>query len=204
MGRLRNWAYHLGMRVAMSPLFPATIGRPTLLRFIGVRLPASSAIGSGTIVGGPWHHFGERVFINTDCFLDGAASITMADDVRIGARTVIITGTHNVQTCVVRRDLHEPTICLPVTIGRGTWIGAGCTVLPGVSIAEGCVIGAGAVVTKSTSPNGLYVGNPAKRIKDLQVNTPSDVGAEHGASYALDPNIPRSLGRQPGIAVRGH
>ena len=36
-----------------------------------------------------------------------------------------------------------------------------------MKIADGCVIGAGAVVTKSTQPDGLYVGNPSKRIKDL-------------------------------------
>lgn len=28
------------------------------------------------------------------------------------------------------------------------------------------MIGAGAVVTKSTEPNGVYAGVPAKRIKD--------------------------------------
>ncbi len=55
----------------------------------------------------------------------------------------------------------------PITIGGGVWIGADVTILPGVKIADGCVIGAGAVVTKSTQPDGLYVGNPSKRIKDL-------------------------------------
>jgi maltose O-acetyltransferase len=165
--RIRNWVFHLGMRLAMSPLFPATIGRPTLLRLIGVKLPRTSTIGSGTVIGGPWHAFGERVFVNTDCFLDGAASIYIGDDVRIGARAVIITGAHDIEEGTVRRDPTQATMRLPVTIGRGTWIGAGCTVLPGVIIAEGCVIGAGSVVTKSTEPNGLYVGNPARRMRDL-------------------------------------
>lgn len=37
------------------------------------------------------------------------------------------------------------------------------------SLGGGGVIGAGAVVTKSTEPNGLYLGVPAKRVKDLEV-----------------------------------
>ena len=36
----------------------------------------------------------------------------------------------------------------------------------GVTIAKGCVIGANAVVTKDTEPFGIYVGVPAKKIKN--------------------------------------
>ena len=36
----------------------------------------------------------------------------------------------------------------------------------GVTIAKGCVIGANAVVTKDTEPLGIYVGIPAKKIKN--------------------------------------
>ena len=39
--------------------------------------------------------------------------------------------------------------------------------MPGVTISKGCVIGAGALVKESTEPNGLYVGCPAKRVKEL-------------------------------------
>ena len=56
-----------------------------------------------------------------------------------------------------------------IVVEDGAWIGASCTILPNVTIANGCVIAAGSVVTKSTEPNGLYAGVPAKRIKDLPV-----------------------------------
>lgn len=45
-------------------------------------------------------------------------------------------------------------------------IGAGAVVFPGVDVAEGCSIGAMALVNRSTQPWGIYVGNPAKRIKE--------------------------------------
>jgi maltose O-acetyltransferase len=54
-----------------------------------------------------------------------------------------------------------------VSVGNGSWLGTGVTVLPGVTIGEGCVIAAGAVVTADCAPDGLYAGVPARRIRDL-------------------------------------
>ncbi len=45
-------------------------------------------------------------------------------------------------------------------------MGVHCVVIGNVEIASGCVIGAGAVVTKSTEPNSIYVGVPARKIKE--------------------------------------
>ena len=53
-----------------------------------------------------------------------------------------------------------------VSIARHTLIGANALVFPGVHIAEGCSIGALSLVIKSTEPWGIYVGIPAKRIKE--------------------------------------
>lgn len=52
-----------------------------------------------------------------------------------------------------------------VSIGDGSWIGAGSIILPGVNIGRGCVIGAGSVVTRDVSDNEIVVGNPAKYIR---------------------------------------
>jgi len=56
----------------------------------------------------------------------------------------------------------------PITIKRGARIGAGSTILPGVTIGEECEIGAGSVVTKDTKPFGRYWGNPAIYHGDIQ------------------------------------
>jgi maltose O-acetyltransferase len=55
----------------------------------------------------------------------------------------------------------------PIAVEEGAWIGGGVIVLGGVRIGRGCVIGAGAVVTRDCEPNGLYVGVPARRQRDL-------------------------------------
>ena len=53
-----------------------------------------------------------------------------------------------------------------VHLGRHVIVGAGSIIFPGVYVAEGCSVGAMTLVNKSTEPWGIYVGNPAKRIKE--------------------------------------
>ena len=54
-----------------------------------------------------------------------------------------------------------PSIC------KGAWIGAGSTILPGVTIGKHAIVGAASVVTKSVPDYAVAVGNPAKVIKYL-------------------------------------
>ena len=55
------------------------------------------------------------------------------------------------------------------TIGDGTLIGMGATVLNGAKIGLNCLIGAGALVTENTSipDNSLVVGSPARVKREL-------------------------------------
>lgn len=52
-----------------------------------------------------------------------------------------------------------------ITIEDNVWIGANCTVLKGVTIGHGTVVGAGSTVVKSLPPMSICVGNPARQIK---------------------------------------
>lgn len=94
------------------------------------------------------------------------AKITIGDNVFIAPRVLITTATHNIESSFQRAS--SKTVHKPVKIDDGCWIGANVTILPGVHIGKGYVIGAGAVVNKDCEPNGVYVGVPAKRIKDLK------------------------------------
>ena len=79
-----------------------------------------------------------------------------------GLNSTLITVTHEVG----QKNQRGGACCAKaITIGDVCWIGAYVTVLPGVHIAKGCIIGACSVVTKDTEANGLYVGNPARKIK---------------------------------------
>ena len=51
-------------------------------------------------------------------------------------------------------------------IGNNVSIGSNATILP-VSICDGVVIGAGSVVTKNITKKGIYAGNPARLIREI-------------------------------------
>ena len=55
-----------------------------------------------------------------------------------------------------------------INIGRHVILGAGTLVFPGVNIAEGCATGAMTVVNKSTEAWGIYLGIPARRVKNRE------------------------------------
>ena len=56
----------------------------------------------------------------------------------------------------------------PTTVKRGASIGAGSTILCGVTIGEDAVIGIGSVVTKDVPAGEVWVGNPARFLKRVK------------------------------------
>ncbi|SIS01117.1 DapH/DapD/GlmU-related protein [Williamsia sterculiae] len=99
----------------------------------------------------------ERVFVNQGCtFLDYAG-------IRIGKRTMIapkatfITVGHPVDTA----DRKVWLTGGPIDIGENVWIGAGATILPGVTIGADAVVAAGAVVTDDVPAQSLVTGSKA-------------------------------------------
>ena len=70
---------------------------------------------------------------------------------------------------------HDPyerqvLLCKPVLIKRGAWIGAGATILPGVTIGKYAIVGAASVVTHDVPDFAVAVGNPAKVIRMLEAS----------------------------------
>ena len=51
-----------------------------------------------------------------------------------------------------------------VKIGNNVFIGAETMILPGTVICDNCIVCGGTVIKGKTDPNGIYAGNPAKRI----------------------------------------
>ena len=64
---------------------------------------------------------------------------------------------------VGRRADHE-TVGKPVRIEDDVWLGAGVTILKGVTIGRAAVLGAGIVVTKDVPPGAVVVGTALTRV----------------------------------------
>ena len=103
---------------------------------------------------------GKNVFINHACSFLDIGGITIEDDVQIGPRVNLTSENHPVDPAD-RKTL----IPNPIIIKRNAWIGAGATILPGVTIGENSIVAAGAVVSRDVPPNTIVAGIPAKVVK---------------------------------------
>lgn len=94
--------------------------------------------------------------------------ITIGNHVRITQGVILLTHDYAWSTLKVA---HGGTILGAsgkVTIGNNVFIGMNAIITRGVTIGDNVVIGTGSVVTKDCLPNGVYAGNPAKRICELE------------------------------------
>ena len=106
---------------------------------------------------------GNNVFINSNSLLMARGGITIEDDVLLAANVQLLSNNHDEYD---RRVL----TCKPIHIKKGAWIGAGASILPGVTIGENAIVGAGAIVTKDVGDCEVAVGVPAKIVKTLDKN----------------------------------
>jgi acetyltransferase-like isoleucine patch superfamily enzyme len=106
---------------------------------------------------------GNNVYINSNSLLMARGGITIEDDVLIAANVQLLSNNH---------DEYERQIltCKPIHIKKGAWIGAGASILPGVTIGKNAIVGAGAIVTKDVGDFEVAVGIPAKVVKKLDEN----------------------------------
>jgi acetyltransferase-like isoleucine patch superfamily enzyme len=106
---------------------------------------------------------GKNVFINFDCVFLDLGGITIEHDVLIAPKVSLLSEGHplspNDRQSLVPGHIH---------IKRNAWIGAGATILPGVTIGENAVVAAGAVVSKDVPANTVVGGVPAKTIKTIE------------------------------------
>ena len=132
---------------------------------------------------------GNNVRIDDFCILSG--KIKLANNIHIAAYSSLFAGNVGIElesfSCISSRCviysisddysgnyLTNPTVpnCYrnvieePVLLKKHVLIGTGSTVLPGVTIGEGTSIGAMTLVNKSLDSWGIYIGIPAKKIKD--------------------------------------
>lgn len=95
--------------------------------------------------------------------------INIEDNVFIGADVKIYdTDFHSLDYNKRINIESDIPVSKPVTIKKGSFIGAHSIILKGVTIGEHSIIGAGSVVTKSVPDGEIWAGNPAKFIKKVE------------------------------------
>lgn len=107
------------------------------------------SIGEGNIICG-------GVVINPECKIGNHVNLnigsTLGHDVRLSDFTTIMPGAN---------------LSGNVNVENNTTIGTGSAIIQEINIGEKSTIGAGAVVVRNTDGNSLYIGIPAKKIKNI-------------------------------------
>ena len=103
---------------------------------------------------------GKNVKVMNGVLMMSAGGITIEDNVIISPNVQLISNNHDPY------DRYVIT-CKPILIKEGALIGAGATILPGVTIGKYAIIGANSVVSKDIPDFGVAIGTPAKVIKYL-------------------------------------
>jgi UDP-2-acetamido-3-amino-2,3-dideoxy-glucuronate N-acetyltransferase len=141
----------------------------------------SSHIGTGTTI---WQYvvvlpraaIGKNCNINAHCFIENEVvigdnvtlkcGVFLWDGISIGNNVFVgpnVTFTNDKYP----RSKQYPSEYQKTLIDDGASLGAGSVILCGITIGKNSMIGAGSVVTKSVPANQLWVGNPARFVREL-------------------------------------
>lgn len=113
---------------------------------------------------------GNYVHIAVFALLIGAGKITVSDFAGVSSRVSIYSSNDDYSGLF----LTNPTVPVEYTnvthadvyLGKHVIIGSGSVVLPGVILHDGVAVGSLSLVTKDCDEFGIYIGSPAKKIKN--------------------------------------
>jgi acetyltransferase-like isoleucine patch superfamily enzyme len=130
-----------------------TIGRGTSITCTGVI--ANKGVGLS---------IGNNSAIGSHSYIGARGELRIGNDVIMGPMVTIFSENHNYESLdiPIRKQGESRK---GIFIEDDCWIGAGSTVLDGVTVGHGSVIAAGSVVTKDVEAYSVVAGVPARQIK---------------------------------------
>lgn len=124
----------------------------------------------------PGAKIGERVNICSHCFIENDVKIGNDVTVKCGVQLwdgveledgVMVGSNVTFTNDRYPRSKNKDWTLLRTRVCKGATIGAGSTILPGITIGEKAFIAAGAVVTKDVPAGEIWMGSPAKFYKKV-------------------------------------
>lgn len=113
---------------------------------------------------------GRNVHVAVYSSLIGKGKITLADFANISSRVAIYSSNDDYSGAVMTGPTVPPAYTNitggPVMVGRHVIIGAGAVILPDVTLGQGAVVGALSLVRADCDSFGVYVGTPARKVKE--------------------------------------
>ena len=140
-----------------------------LLRAFGARVGSGVVLKPRVNVKYPWNlTIGDHSWIGEGVWLDSLAPVRIGADVCLSQGAMVETGNH---------DWSLPTFDLvvkEVVIEDGAWVAVQSLLLPGSRLASHAVLGAGSVLSGDTEPYCVYLGVPARKVKERVIRAEAE------------------------------
>lgn len=101
--------------------------------------------------------------------------VTIGNNIKLGGNVVIYDTDFHSQSYkerIASPEIYDNVKTKEVIIRDNVFIGAHSIILKGSIIGQNSIIGAGSVVSGTIPSNEIWAGNPAKYIKDLNIDPP--------------------------------
>ncbi len=108
---------------------------------------------------------GNNVLLCPGVRLDSACTISVGDNCMFAAGSYV--------TDADWHDIYDRTrpvgTTKAITLANNVWVGDGAIICKGVTIGKNSIVGAGSVVTNDIPENSIAAGNPARVVKQLDL-----------------------------------
>jgi len=133
---------------------------------------------------------GDRCVIGRGSHIVAHQSVAIGDDVWTGPYVYITDQNHGYEDPDAPIGSQFP-VNRPVSIGAGSWLGAGAVILPGARVGRNVVVAAGAVVRGDIPDRCVVAGVPAKIVR---AHTEAGWQPSHPADRKLDVRLRADIG----------
>ena len=146
-----------------SSWLPVSGVKRSILRAFGAKIGRNVTIKPNVRIKYPWRlTVGDHVWIGQDSWIDNLGEVRVGSHVCISQRAYLCCGGHD------HRVRGFDLVVGDITLEDGSWVGAGATVLGGVTLGTNAIAAAGSVVTEDVAPATIVGGVPARVIAERQ------------------------------------
>ena len=148
----------------INPLNASRSLKVGLLRLFGAKVGSGVMIKPSIRIKYPWLlEVGDNAWIGEDVWIDNLVWVRIGRNSCLSQGAMLLTGNHNYKRTTFDLIVGE------ITLEDGVWIGAKAVVCPGVCCGSHSVLGVLSVATENLEAFGIYQGNPAKLVRQRQL-----------------------------------
>jgi putative colanic acid biosynthesis acetyltransferase WcaF len=139
-----------------------------VLRAFGASVGAEVVFKNRINVKYPWNLvIGDHSWMGEGVWIDSLAKVSIGANACLSQGVMIETGNHDWSKSTFDLVLKE------VVVEDGAWAAVRSLLLPGSRLRSHAVLGAGSVLAGDTEPYGVYVGTPARKVRERVVDATS-------------------------------